>query len=107
MFYPKVNIPKVNILVAGQRLAAKLLLPAVSFPGLCALLELQEFHFPRTTVHLTHRTNSLNCLSTQNHSSHGGKTRDLADGAGRGMGYSGVHLTVDSMYCYQSLLFIL
>jgi hypothetical protein len=56
---------------------------------------------------LTHRTNSLNCLSTQNHSSHGGKTRDLADGAGRGMGYSGVHLTVDSMYCYQSLLFIL
>lgn len=50
MFYPKVNIPKVNILVAGQRLAAKLLLPAVSFPGPCALLELQEFHFPRTTV---------------------------------------------------------
>lgn len=51
MFYPKVNIPEVNILVRGQGLETKLLLPAVSFPLLSALMELPEFHFPRMTVH--------------------------------------------------------
>lgn len=47
--YPKVNIPEVTILVTGQCLAVKLLLPVVSFPGLSALLKLRQFHFPRTT----------------------------------------------------------
>lgn len=42
LFYPKVNIPEGNILVTGQCLAAKSLLPAVSFPVLSALLELRE-----------------------------------------------------------------
>lgn len=50
LFYPKVSIPEGNILVTGQCLAAKLLLPAVSFPVLSALLEPRESHFPRTTV---------------------------------------------------------